>query len=166
MPKKIELAVREQVMRMIASIARSTDQSGWSHPWNTSKPTTLPPQARDAARMKAAQNLRRFTSEVPERELRGRPVPPCPSASPITPSGSGHCWYASPKNGHVKVRSSAQAIIDAHCGRLSPAEVEILSVIEMHMPDGVRLIGAEWTGSSHQRKFAAIGARRVPARGP
>jgi hypothetical protein len=38
----------------------------------------------------------------------------------------------SPKNGHVKVRSIARAIIKAHCGRLSPAEVEILSVIEMH----------------------------------
>lgn len=36
----------------------------------------------------------------------------------------------------------AQAIINAHCGRLSAAEVEILSVIEMHIPDGARLIGA------------------------
>ncbi|HEY6681840.1 MAG TPA: ANTAR domain-containing protein [Propionibacteriaceae bacterium] len=58
-------------------------------------------------------------------------------------------------NGHVKVRNIAQAIINAHCGRLSPAEVEILSVIEMRMPDGVRLIGArvdgrEPTGESSQ----------------
>jgi hypothetical protein len=52
------------------------------------------------------------------------------------------------QNGHVKVRNIAQAIINAHRGRLSPAEVEILSVIEMHNPDGARLIGAEWTGSS------------------
>jgi hypothetical protein len=69
-----------------------------------------------------------------------------PSVSPITPSGPGHCWYASPKNGHVKVRNIAQAIINAHCGRLSPTEVEILSVIEMHMPDGVRLIGTRVDG--------------------
>lgn len=40
----------------------------------------------------------------------------------------------------------AQAIINAHCGRLTPAEVEILSVIEMHMPDGVRIIGARVDG--------------------
>jgi hypothetical protein len=39
----------------------------------------------------------------------------------------------------------AQAIINAHCGRLTPAEVEILSVIEMHMPD-VRLMGARVAG--------------------
>jgi hypothetical protein len=49
------------------------------------------------------------------------------------------------QNGHVKERSIAQAIINAHCGRLSPAAVEILSVIEMHMPD-VRLIGARVDG--------------------
>ena len=49
-------------------------------------------------------------------------------------------------NGHVKVRNIAQAMINAHCGRLSPAEVEIPSVIEMHMPDGVRLIGARLDG--------------------
>ena len=69
-----------------------------------------------------------------------------PNASPITPSGPGHCWYASTKNGHVKVRNIAQALINAHCGRLSPAEVERPSVIEMHMPDGVRLIGARLDG--------------------
>jgi len=45
-----------------------------------------------------------------------------------------------------RVRNIAQAIINAHCGRLSPAEVEILSVIEMHMPHGVRLIGARVAG--------------------
>jgi ANTAR domain len=50
------------------------------------------------------------------------------------------------QNGHAKVCDIAQAIINAHCGRLSPAEVEILSVIEMHMPDGVRLIGARVDG--------------------
>ena len=50
------------------------------------------------------------------------------------------------QNGHVKVCNIAQAIINAHCGRRSPAEVEILSVIEMHMPDDVRLIGARVDG--------------------
>jgi hypothetical protein len=34
------------------------------------------------------------------------------------------------QNCHVKVRNIAQARINAHCGRLSPAEVEILSAIE------------------------------------
>ena len=48
-----------------------------------------------------------------------------PSASPTTPSGPGHCWYASPKNGHVKVRNIAQAIINPHCSRLSQADIEI-----------------------------------------
>jgi hypothetical protein len=62
------------------------------------------------------------------------------------PERAWHCWYASPKNGHVKVCNIAQAIINAHCGRRSPAEVEILSVIEMHMPDDVRLIGARVDG--------------------
>lgn len=55
------------------------------------------------------------------------------------------------QNGHVKVRNIAQAIINAHCGRLSPAEVEILSVIEIHMPD-VRLIGARVDGDSPPAK--------------
>jgi hypothetical protein len=44
------------------------------------------------------------------------------------------------QNGHVKVREIAQAVIDAHCGRLDPIEVEILSTIEKHLPDGVRLV--------------------------
>ena len=87
-----------------------------------------------------------------------------PSGSPITPSGPGHCWYASSKNGHVKVRNIAQAIINAHCGRLSPAEVEILSVIEMHNAMG-RTPNRCPSGraAAHQRKFAVIGARHVPA---
>jgi hypothetical protein len=59
------------------------------------------------------------------------------------------------QNGHVKVRNIAQAMINAHCGRLSPAEVEILSVIEMHNPDGARLIGAEWTASSPPAKVCS-----------
>ena len=44
------------------------------------------------------------------------------------------------QNGHVKVRLIAQAVIDAHSGRLDPAMAEILSSIEKHLPDGVRLV--------------------------
>jgi hypothetical protein len=50
------------------------------------------------------------------------------------------------QNCHVKVRDIAQAMINAHCGRLSPADIEILSAIEMHMPDGVRADGARVEG--------------------
>jgi hypothetical protein len=50
------------------------------------------------------------------------------------------------QNGHVKVRDIAQAMINALCSRLSPTDIEILSAIEMHMPDGVRLIGARVDG--------------------
>ena len=38
------------------------------------------------------------------------------------------------QNCHVKVRDIAQAVINAHCGRLSPGEVEILSAIEIVCP--------------------------------
>jgi len=69
-----------------------------------------------------------------------------PSASLITPSGPGHCWYASPRTAMSKVRDIAQAMINAHCSRLGPTDIEILSAIEMHMPDGLRLIGARVDG--------------------
>jgi ANTAR domain len=46
------------------------------------------------------------------------------------------------QNGHVKVRDIAQALINAHCGQVGPAEAAILNAIESHLPDGVRLIGA------------------------
>jgi hypothetical protein len=76
MPKKIELAVRERVMRMIAEHRSFHGSIGMVPPVEYEQAHYAAPQARDAARMKAAQNLGRFTSEVPERELRGRPVPP------------------------------------------------------------------------------------------
>jgi hypothetical protein len=44
------------------------------------------------------------------------------------------------QNGHVKVRDIAEALINAHCGMVGPAEAKIMSVIELHLPDGVRLI--------------------------
>jgi ANTAR domain len=50
------------------------------------------------------------------------------------------------QNGHVKVRDIAQTLIDAHCGRLSQAEAEILSLMERHLPDGVHLVQTQGDG--------------------
>ena len=50
------------------------------------------------------------------------------------------------QNGHVKVRDIAQALINAHCGMVGPAEVKIISAIELHLPDGVRLISDNGDG--------------------
>jgi hypothetical protein len=44
------------------------------------------------------------------------------------------------QNGHVKVREIAEAVIAAHCGQLDPARAELLSSLEKHLPDGVRLV--------------------------
>jgi len=44
------------------------------------------------------------------------------------------------QNGHVKVREIAEAVIAAHCGQPDPARAELLSSIEKHLPDGVRLV--------------------------
>jgi ANTAR domain-containing protein len=46
------------------------------------------------------------------------------------------------QNGHVKVRDIAQAMINAHTGRLSAADAEILSAIQTHLPGDVRLVGS------------------------
>jgi ANTAR domain len=58
----------------------------------------------------------------------------------ITPDRAWSLMVRLSQNGHVKVREIAQAVIDAHCGRLDPTEVEILSSIEKHLPEGVRLM--------------------------
>ena len=58
----------------------------------------------------------------------------------ISPDRAWSLMVRLSQNGHVKVRDIAQAVIDAHCGRLDPIEVEILSSIEKHLPDGVRLV--------------------------
>ena len=50
------------------------------------------------------------------------------------------------QNSHVKVRDIAQAVIDGHCGRLDPVNREILSSIEKHLPDGVRLVETDSDG--------------------
>ena len=44
------------------------------------------------------------------------------------------------QNGHVKVREIAEAVIAAHCGQPDPVRAELLSSIEKHLPDGVRLV--------------------------
>jgi ANTAR domain len=44
------------------------------------------------------------------------------------------------QNGHVKVREIAEAVIAAHCGQLDPSKAELLSSLEKHLPDGVRLV--------------------------
>jgi hypothetical protein len=56
------------------------------------------------------------------------------------------------QNGHVKVREIAKAVVDAHCGRLEPAEVEILSSLEDHLPDGVRLVQTREDGHRPTRE--------------
>jgi hypothetical protein len=66
---------------------------------------------------------------------------------------SERAWSLLVRVSHTAMSGSniAQAVINAHCGRLTPAKVEILSVIEMHMPD-VRLWVPEWPGSSPPAK--------------
>ena len=58
----------------------------------------------------------------------------------ISPDRAWSLMVRLSQNGHVKVREIAQAVIDAHCGRINPIDVEILSSIERHLPDGVRLV--------------------------
>jgi hypothetical protein len=50
------------------------------------------------------------------------------------------------QNAHVKVRDIAQTLINAHCGSVGPAEAKIISAIELHLPDGVRLIAGSRDG--------------------
>jgi hypothetical protein len=64
----------------------------------------------------------------------------------ISPDRAWSLMVRLSQNGHVKVREIAQAVIDAHCGRLDPTEVEILSSIEKHLPDGVRLVRTREAG--------------------
>ena len=44
------------------------------------------------------------------------------------------------QNAHVKVRDIAQTLINAHCGSVGSADAKVISAIELHLPDGVRLI--------------------------
>jgi hypothetical protein len=58
----------------------------------------------------------------------------------ISPDRAWSLMVRLSQNSHVKVREIAQAVIDAHCGRLDPTEVQILCSIEKLLPDGVRLM--------------------------
>jgi len=64
----------------------------------------------------------------------------------ITPERAWSLLVRLSQNCHLKVRDIAQAIIDAHCGRPSPAQVDIICAIESHLPDGVRLTRAPAAG--------------------
>ena len=58
----------------------------------------------------------------------------------VTPERAWSLLVRLSQNCHVKIRDIAQALINAHCGRPDPAEVEIICAMESHLPDGVRLI--------------------------
>ena len=60
----------------------------------------------------------------------------------ITPERAWSLLVRLSQNGHVKVRDIAQAMINAHCGQLSPSDAEILSSIAMHLPGGVQPDGS------------------------
>ena len=70
----------------------------------------------------------------------------------ISPDRAWSLMVRLSQNGHVKVREIAQAVIDAHCGRLDPTEVEILSSIEKLLPDGVRLMKIREDGQRAPRE--------------
>jgi ANTAR domain len=56
------------------------------------------------------------------------------------------------QNGHVKVREIAEAVIAAHCGQLDSAKAELLSSLEKHLPDGVRLVQTAADGQRATRE--------------
>ena len=68
------------------------------------------------------------------------------------------------QNGHVKVRVIAEAVIDAHCGRLDPAMAEILGAIEKLLPDGVRLSSATATDNAPSGTVCGEPARQGSSR--
>lgn len=64
----------------------------------------------------------------------------------ITPERAWSLLVRISQNGHVKVRDIAEAMINAHSGRLSTADAHILASIELHLPGGVCPIGSTVTG--------------------
>ena len=72
------------------------------------------------------------------------------------------------QNGHVKVREIAQAVIDAHCGRMDPAKADILNAIEQHLPGGVRLVHPDGNATDNAPcgKIRGDPARQLPSRRP
>ena len=71
----------------------------------------------------------------------------------ISPDRAWSLMVRLSQNGHVKVREIAQAVIDAHCGRPDPTEVEILSSIEKLLPDGVHLMKIREDGQRALREI-------------
>jgi hypothetical protein len=57
----------------------------------------------------------------------------------ITPDRAWSLLVRLSQNSHVKVRDIAQVLINVHCGAGGAAEANIISAIEFHLPDGVRL---------------------------
>jgi hypothetical protein len=70
----------------------------------------------------------------------------------ISPDRAWSLMVRLSQNGHVKVREIALAVIAAHCGRLEPAEVEIISSLEKFLPDGVRLVQTREDGHRPTRE--------------
>jgi hypothetical protein len=92
-----------------------------------------------AAQLEA--DIAQLKDALARRQQIGGPQDGGPALRPNHPERAWHCRYASPKTALIMVGDIAHAIIKVHCGGLIPAEVEIPSVIGMHMPDGIRLIG-------------------------
>ena len=63
----------------------------------------------------------------------------------ITPERAWSVLVRVSQNSHVKVRDIAQTMINAHCGRISPIDAEIMSAVESHLP-GVCLIAVQGEG--------------------
>jgi ANTAR domain len=81
----------------------------------------------------------------------------------ITPERAWSLLVRLSQNCHIKVRDIARAMINAHCGRLSSAEVEIICAVESCMPDGVRLISsaaADQRFPSEVRKLTGLDTPR------
>ena len=85
----------------------------------------------------------------------------------ISPDRAWSLMVRLSQNGHVKVREIAQAVVDAHCGRLDPTEVEILSSIEKLGPMAHGHARIREGGQRAPRKSPAVTrSRQVPARRP
>ena len=74
----------------------------------------------------------------------------------ITPDRAWSLLVRLSQNGHVKVRDIAEAMIDAHCGRIDPSGLAILKVIEAHLPDGVCLMPVQADGPQDSRDRRSI----------
>ena len=74
----------------------------------------------------------------------------------ITPERAWSLLVRLSQNCHVKVRDIAQALINAHCGRL-PSRGRHHLPIQSHLPDGVRLIDAQSQRAPPERTASVIG---------